>query len=159
MITVTIIAIIASVVVPMLNDDNRVRLMAAAGILSSDIELAQVMTLSYPKDPVIVRFDPENERYWLAFLSDPETPMSRNDTGQPYLVVFGEERAATAQGVGFRLNNVKDDALIFDAQGALVDFGSTPQIELNRGEAAITLAISASTGTITQLNGTLEDNK
>jgi prepilin-type N-terminal cleavage/methylation domain-containing protein len=159
MITVTVIAVVASVVVPLLKDDNQVRLVAAASLLSSDIELAQVMTLSYPKDPVIIRFDASNHQYWLAFQSDPETPMSRSDTGRPYLVRFGEDRAATAQGVEFKLSEVKDDALVFDAQGALADFTAAPKIELNRGDAAITLLISASTGTIRQADGALEENK
>lgn len=159
MITVTIIAVVASVVVPMLNDDNHVRLVAAAGVLSSDIELAQVMTLSYPKDPVIVRFDTANKRYWLAFASDPETPITRNDTGEPYLIVLGEGRAATAQGVEFKISDIKDDALVFDAQGSLVDFNATPKIELDRGDVAITMLISASTGTIRQADGTIEAKK
>jgi prepilin-type N-terminal cleavage/methylation domain-containing protein len=159
MITVTIIAVVASVVVPMLNDDNHVRLVAAAGVITSDIELAQVMTLSYPKDPVIVRFDPANRRYWLAFASDPETPITRNDTGQPYLIVLGEGRAVTAEGVEFKISNIKDDALVFDAQGSLVDFNATPKIELNRGDLAITMMISASTGTITQTDGAIEASK
>lgn len=152
MITVTIIAIVASVVVPMLKDDNRVRVIAAAGLISSDLELAQVMTISYPKDPVVVRFDPENHVYWLAFASDPETPIARNDTGQPYRVVLGESRAITAQGVNFELKDVADNMIQFNAQGGLMEFTSAPEIVLTRGDSSISLGIAASTGTITQVD-------
>lgn len=156
MITVTIIAVVASVVVPMLKDDNRVRVIAAAGLISSDLELAQVMTISYPKDPVVVRFDPENRAYWLAFASDPETPIARNDTGQPYRVVLGESRAITAQGVSFELKDVADNTIEFNAQGGLMEFASAPEIVLTRGDSSMSLAIAASTGTITQIDSAVE---
>ena len=53
LITVTILAVVASLAAPMFSDDDRLRLMAAGGVLSSDIELAQVMTISYPDQPVV----------------------------------------------------------------------------------------------------------
>jgi prepilin-type N-terminal cleavage/methylation domain-containing protein len=156
MITVTIIALMAALVVPLMGDDNRVRLIAATSVLRSDIELAQVMTMAYPQDPVVVRFDADKQTYWLAFQSDTETPISRVDNGEPYVVQFGAGRAMTADGVQIELSQVLNDTLTFNAQGGIVDFTDSPMIELSRGGSALTLAVAPTTGTITELEGDLE---
>ena len=159
LVTITIIAVVAAIVAPVFSDDDRLHAMAAASVLSSDIELAQVMTISYPQDPVVVRFDAPNRTYWLAYAATPETPLSREDTAEPYLVTFGEGRASTAFGAQIALDGVASDTLKFNAQGGLVDFTASPLIELTRGESAITLAIAPTTGTITEMNGKIEDVK
>ena len=153
MITVSIIALAAAVVLPLLGDDNRVRLIAGASVLRSDVELAQVMTMSFPQDPVVVRFDGAKPAYWLAFQSDPETPILRADNSEPYYVEFGAGRTLTAEGVQMTLSDVLSNTITFNAQGGLVDFTASPMLELSRGGTSITLSIAPTTGTITELDG------
>jgi len=150
LVTVVIIAIIATAVAPAFTNDNHLRLVAAVNVLSSDLELAQVMTISYPDSPVVVRFNPDKQMYWLAYASDPDNPITRAGTGEAYLTVMGQGRAASAQGVTLKLDDVANDTIEFNAQGGLVDFTGKPMIQLNRGDASITLSISPTTGTTTE---------
>jgi len=150
MMTITIIIVAGALVLPKLSDDTQLRLVAAASILTSDIELAQVMTISHPGDPVVVQFDPEQEHYWLAYADDIDTPIPRPDNGRPYLIVFGQDRARSAAGVSLRLTEVTDNTLAFDAQGGVADISARPVIRLRLGTRFIDLQIAPTTGTITQ---------
>jgi prepilin-type N-terminal cleavage/methylation domain-containing protein len=153
LITVAIIALVGALIVPALRDDARLRLLAASSILTSDIELAQVMTISQPATPVVITFDPDRNRYWLALDSDPATPIPRADTGAPYLVVFGQGRAASAAGVTFTTAGITGDVLTFNAQGGVEDITGAPCITLTAGAHSTSLDIAVSTGTITQTDG------
>jgi len=157
LITVTILAVVASAVTPLFSDDDRLRVMAASSVISSDLELAQVMTLSYPDQPVVVRFHADKQMYWLAYAFDPETPIVRPTTGEPYVVVIGQGRASTAESVSFSVADLTDDGIEFAASGALANFTATPKIELSRNGTALTLTISPNTGTITEHDGTIAD--
>ncbi len=150
MMTITIIIVAGALVMPKLSDDTQLRLVAAASILTSDIELAQVMTISHPADPVVVHFDPDNDQYWLAYADVPGTPIPRSDNGRPYLIVFGQDRARSAVGVSLRLTEVSDNTLAFDAQGGVADISAQPVIRLSLGTRFIDLRIASTTGTITQ---------
>lgn len=155
LLTVSIIAAVAAIVLPMFNSTNRVRVMAAASILASDIELAQVMTISSPNNPMVVRFDPATHTYWLARASDTETPILRDGSKEPYLVTMGQGRAVGALGVWMTLDEMPGDMLGFNAQGGLADFTSVPAIRLDCGGSMITLTIAPTTGTIIQKDGEL----
>jgi prepilin-type N-terminal cleavage/methylation domain-containing protein len=157
LITITILAVVASVVTPMFSDDNRLRLLAASSVIASDIELAQVMTISYPDQPVVVRFDASKQMYWLAYTLDPETPILRENTGEPYVVVIGQGRASSAQHVGLTIADMTNDGLEFAASGGLAYFTAAPKIELSRNGAALTLTISQNTGSITEHEWTIAE--
>lgn len=155
LLTVAILALIAATVTPMLNDDRGLRVVAAARILSSDIELAQVLTIAKPSEPVVVRFDAAKNTYWLAYAYDTETPLPRPDNGEPYLVELGVGRARSALGVSLSLADVTNDMIEFESSGALIDFATTPMIELGSGGSAITLSISPMTGSILEQQGSI----
>ena len=151
MMTITIIIVAGALVTPKLSDDTQLRLVAAAGLVTSDIELAQVMTISHPTDPVVVSFDPINDRYWLAYANAPGVPIPRSDNGRPYLVTFGQDRARSAIGVSLDLTQMKGNVLGFDAQGGIADISAQPVIRLLLGSSFIDLQIASTTGTITQV--------
>ena len=67
LVTLTIIAVVAAMVLPAFNNSERGRLIAATRILRADLELAAVMTITDPANPVVVRFDPIAGQYWLAY--------------------------------------------------------------------------------------------
>jgi hypothetical protein len=153
MVTIAVLAVAAAVIVPGVSNNDRLRLMAAANVMTSDIELAQVMTISFPNDPIVVRFDPDNATYWLARPADPETPILRDDNGQPYLVVLGEQRASSAAGVAFTLSDVAADTLTFSALGGMADLTSAPSVTLRIDTRWIRLDVATTTGTITEVAG------
>jgi len=153
LVVVTIIAVVAMAVLPGFREDSRLRVMAAASIIASDIEYAQVLNIAHPEDPVVVRFDPAKGQYWLADSNAPSDPIPREDTGEPYLVVLGEGRAQAAAGVTFELIDLPSDTLVFDSQGGLTDFTLQPQIVIRMLDKAITLSIAPTTGSITETDG------
>ena len=148
MITLTVIASLVVLVTPMLRSDQRLRVMAAATILTSDIELAQTMTISEPEKPVSVVFNKMNNSYWLAYSETIGTPISREPSGTPYIVVIGAGRAVAAAGVGISTRYLQADILTFNAQGGLTELGWDPEIELKMGQLTFRLTVSATTGII-----------
>ena len=95
--TITIVAVLAAVVLPQLTDDGRLRLSAASSVLISDIELAQMMTITHPDRPVLVWFDTQ-DTYWLAYADTPKEPILRPGTTAPYVVQLGKGRMFSAAG-------------------------------------------------------------
>ena len=92
MMTLTIIAVMATVLIPRMGDGGRVRLIAGSRVLSSDIEMAQIMTISNPTAPIVVKFEPSSSTYWLAPADDPDNPILRPGATQLYRVTFGAGR-------------------------------------------------------------------
>lgn len=150
LIALTVMATIAAVVAPMLGDDSRLRVMAASSIIASDIELAQVMTIAHPDQPVVVRFDANTNSYWLAYSATPNTPLPREDNGESYIVTLGEGRARGATGVTFALEQATNDTISFAAHGGLTDFTQTPLVKVSKGMRGIQLAVAPNTGSITE---------
>ncbi len=153
LVVVTIIGTAAVLVLPSFNDDTRLRLMAATAVMTSDIEYAQVMTISRPDDPVVIRFDPPRNQYWLSLESAPGTPITREGDGEPYLVTMGQGRASTATGVTFTVTGMDADTLIFNPQGGLEDFANAPVITLSLTGQTTRIDIATSTGSITETAG------
>lgn len=155
MVTVAIIAVMATVLLPRLQDQGRLRLIAGSRLLSSDIEMAQIMTISNPARPIVVKFEPTLGIYWLASAADPGTPILRPGAGQLYRVKFGEGRGRTARGVTIDLTGVPpdDNILSFNERGGMTDPTVHPQIRLMHGSRWITLSISTTTGSITETYG------
>jgi prepilin-type N-terminal cleavage/methylation domain-containing protein len=150
LVTLTVIAAIAAVVMPLMSDDSRLRVMAASSLVTSDIEAAQVMTIATPDKPVVVRFDPDTSTYWLAYATTPDTPITRDDTGEAYQVTLGQGRARAAGGVNITLESVTANTITFAAHGGLNDFTATPVIRLARNAQGIQLTIAPNTGSITE---------
>ena len=151
LVTITIIVVAASLVIPQLRDDSRLRLIAASQVLASDIEMAQVMSMSSPDKAVVVRFDPGNDKkYWLAYASDPTTPIQLPDTQYDYVVVLGEGPARGAIGVTISLSDVPGDVLGFNALGGIDDPTTLPEITMMLDGRWIKLSIAPTTGTITE---------
>lgn len=154
LIAVAVLATIAALLVPTSSHVNdRARLNAASWILASDLEVAQILSITSPGDPVVVRFDPPNARYWLAYSSDPDEPLIRADTAEPYIVTLGEGRAATAVNVLMQTRNMSNNTVRFDPHGGLSNFNSTPAIIFRMRDnefPQMQLTISPMTGTVSE---------
>lgn len=150
LVTVVIAATLAAIVSPMFSDDSRLRVMAASSIVASDIELAQVMTISRPDKPVVVSFDADGATYWLAYASSPGTALTLAGATEPYEVTLGEGRARGAAGVALAIADMTSDRIAFAAHGGLIDFTTTPLVKLTSGERGIQLAVTPATGSIVE---------
>ena len=153
MVTVTIIVVMAAMIIPNLPDDAQLRLIAGSRLLSSDLEMAQIMTIANPEEPIVVKFEPSLGRYWLAEADDVDTPIKRPGSTGAYLVEFGKGDARSASGVSMGLTGITDDTIAFSAQGGIEDFTSSPEIKLLHGTRWIKLTISPTTGSIKETAG------
>lgn len=154
MVAVTILVVAAVMVLPEISDHSRMRLMAAARVLTSDLELAQVMTISDPSKPVVVCFIPGEARYFLAYAETPTVPIKRAGTNDDYEVILGQGRAAGAAGVSIFLTDMDGDQLAYDVHGGLVNITKSPVITLAMGTRWIKLRIAPTTGTISETSDT-----
>jgi len=153
LLTVSILATLTALAVPLMADSDRVRVRAAVDVLISDLELAQIMNISFPADPVVVRFDPAGSRYWIADADTPNTPINREDTGEPYLVELGVGRAAMAEGVTLQIADMSGNQVVFNSQGGLNNFSAAPIMTLSIEGESISISIAATTGSIFETTG------
>lgn len=151
--TTTIVVVAAFLIVPRFGDERRARLIAASRMLESDLEYAQVLSITNPATPVIVRFDNDTNRYWLAFADNPETPIGRPEDGSPYLVTLGQGRTGSAQGVSLELATSGLTGIQFNSYGGVENSSIAPQISLSLNNAWTGLAISPTTGRISMTSG------
>ena len=153
MVVVAIAAVLATMVLPLMRNDERLRLIATASLLHSDIEFAQAMSIAQPSLPLLVKFDANANQYHIANYAAMNTPIVRDDTGEPYLVTLGVGRATAANGVDLEIEAMIADSLLFDTHGGLLDFSSTPVITLTTDAEWLQLTIDPTTGTITETSG------
>lgn len=148
-VTITLIASMAALIIPATNGDNLLKAKAVANVLRSDIELAQVLTMTDPANPVVLQFDPTGTAYWLAESSAPHIPIKLDNRGELYMMTIGMGRLATGHGVTIDAGALPDGQLAFDMNGAVWPPMSTPVIMLNAGDAWVQLEIAPMTGTVT----------
>lgn len=146
-ITIALIGIIVVAVIPTVRPEEHVKLIAASSILASDLEYAQSASLASPGDPVIVRFEVEQSRYWLALQSEPDTPIARPGSSDPYEVVYGEGDADDLWGLTISLVNVADGTITFDAFGRVMQ-ADDPRITLANEAGDVRVRVRAGTGSV-----------
>lgn len=147
MIVVLIIAVIAALAVPMASRDAPAKLRAAALMLQADLDFARMASITHGDDPRVVVFDPDEQRYHVATMSDPDTPVTNPADRLPYRVTFGQGRARNVQnvtiaGTSFGQLNQQGDEV------HQIGFGIYGQLTQN-DDATITLACQDHTITLT----------
>ena len=150
LITIGVIGVATALVVPTMRDESRLRLMAAATVVASDLEAAQTMTISNPSNPIVIRFDAPNATYWLAEAATPTIPIVRTDTGQPYVVVLGDGRGMSAEGVDFTTDGLTDATIEFNSAGGLAELMASPSVRFAANDLWIRLDVSSITGVVTE---------
>ena len=157
MIAVAVMGILALAVLPGFSSDAPLRLIATSNLVTSDVEYAQAATLNSPTDPVVVRIDGRNEQYWLALASDPETPISRPDSEEPYVVEFGSRGDDILAGVTISASNCQTEGTLqFDAFGRLAQFDDIA-FQLTNESGDLYVIVTASTGSVSISNDPLPD--
>lgn len=140
LIVVTVVAIIASMVGPMLGDTAAAQLRAAAQMVVADLEFAQLASVSHGEDTRVVVFDTANATYYIGTQTSPTTPLVNPIDGKDYLVQFGSGRASA-------LNDVSISAYALGGDDH-IGFGIYGQLDQTVA-ASITLAAAGNTVTIT----------
>ena len=112
------------------------------GKLESDLSYARSMTLADPSDPVIVKVDPVQSRYWLARESAPDTPIVHPLTRKDYVVATGDGASGAMKRVKVVATTIEEGgALAFDHVGVLKQ--QTPAIvRLHVGKSFFDIEVS-----------------
>lgn len=146
MMVLAILALATMLALPSWGSDASLRADAAARLLRSDIEYAQVHSIANPDAPVGVVLAPDGSGYWLARSGSPQTPIVREDTDEPYRVTFGEGRATFTAGVSAHVEQLQDGMLLFDALGGLANPAADPAYLLSCDEDRVRMTVRAGTG-------------
>lgn len=88
----------------------------------ADLSYAKSLSIADPSDPVILKVDPDTNKYWLAKNSTPDTPITNPSTKKPY-VVEGHG-GSTATGAMKKIEILAtdfngDQVLKFDSVGTM----------------------------------------
>src|SRR5262249_35161651 len=119
MISVVVLAIVTMLVIPDDKGAAAQELDSAAGRLQADVAFARSRSVARPDEPVVLKIDPTNNRYWIAKQSSPDTPITHPLTGMPYLVQFGNSGVPDGKHITLQtLDLGGDNVLAFDSSGA-----------------------------------------
>lgn len=132
MISLVVVAILIVLSAPDDEAEDAVEGRRATEQFEADVAYAKSYTMARPDDPLILKVDVANNRYWLARLSAPDTPILHPQTKKPYLVQFGAADGSASQKVKLiGVDMAGDNVLAFDATGstdqtaaAIVQFSS-----------------------------------
>jgi Tfp pilus assembly protein FimT len=148
LIVIVTLAILASIVVPMAAQAESTRLLGAARLMVIDIEFAQLQSISRPDDPCLLRIDQDSNRYWIARVSDADTPIIDPGSLEPLLGQFGAGRGAAFSGVsiaGYSLDG--DTELRFNGVG-IPDQSADATIDLAGDADRMRITIAAGSGKV-----------
>jgi prepilin-type N-terminal cleavage/methylation domain-containing protein len=146
-----IMAVTTSLILPFAGDNDVSRLRAAAELLAADIEDVQGRSLAEPGAPTSLLVAEDGAGWHLALAEEPEEPILDIE-GRPLVRRFGADSLAGCTGVSLQVEDLPEDGLQFDDQGAPVALPGTIDFLLMAGdEPPLTLRVrvSASTGRVT----------
>ncbi|HKQ50608.1 MAG TPA: hypothetical protein VJZ71_21235 [Phycisphaerae bacterium] len=90
----------------------------AAEKFESDVAYARRASIARPDDPIVIKLDEANNRYWLASASSPNTPLTHPMSGDPYIVNLGTGASGEPQDVQLVAADFGGDAVLgFSATG------------------------------------------
>lgn len=153
LIVVVLLAIAGGLALPSLGDTRALRLREAARMLAADLEFAQSESIAHPDDPRLVKFDTAAQRYWIAPVSTPDTPVADPSNGRPFVTAFGTGRASGTSGVTLQAISLDGDNILkFDAYGGpdqTTDATIRLAVPSASGIMALTVRVKAGSGEIT----------
>lgn len=158
LVTLAVLAIIVLAVAPRTNPEEPMRLLGAASVLMSDLEYAQSATLARPGQPVVVRFDPKGAGYWLALENEPDTPIARPNSDDPYEVVFGVGDAEVLRGVSLDTALLPEELTLgYDAFGRLTSMVDQ-RLRLVNPTGEIEIEVRATTGSVRMVRAPVDSD-
>lgn len=149
LIVIVLLAIAAGLALPMLGDSKQLQLREAARLLAADIEFARNESIAHGGDTRLMKFDTNNNLYWIAPASTPDTPITDVVRQEPFLVAFGAGRASSLSLVTIQSISLGgDDELGFDAYGS-PDQSTTARVTLAAGAATLIVRVAPGSGEVT----------
>jgi type II secretory pathway pseudopilin PulG len=119
MMVVMVVAIVIAVALSTEDNVGKEKARLAAERFESDVAYARRASIARPDDPVVIRLDQVNNRYWLAAASSPETPLEHPFSGEPYIVNLGTGPSGEPQDVHLVAADFGGDAILgFNATGS-----------------------------------------
>jgi len=150
LIVVAIMAIIASLAVPMLKATDSSKLGAAAGVLVSDMEFAQAESITHSDSLRVVVFSTSvNNSYSLATAASTSTPITNPIGKLPYVVTFGQGAAAPLTGVTISSYSLNGDNILGFGMYGQLDQATNATVTLASGSNTITITLDATSGAAT----------
>jgi prepilin-type N-terminal cleavage/methylation domain-containing protein len=149
MIVIVILAILTIAALPDRESTIQAEGERAALMFEADVDYARSRSIARPDSPIGIKVAIGNNKYWLAPVVTPDTPIAHPQTGQPYVRQFG---AAGPDG----LKNVQitaldlggDDILKFDALGG-TDQQIPALVQFEAGLAAYETKVSPAAANVT----------
>ncbi len=142
-----IMAVLAALVVPLLGDNDALRIDVAKRLLINDLEHAQILAITNPEDVIGIVVDEDGQGWHIASLEDSAIPLSDSITGEPLEIELGSGPASSADAVYVETNAVSN-TISFNQYGGLSDFSQAIQLTLVSGEKSAIISVSPSTGNI-----------
>ncbi|MCH2132978.1 MAG: prepilin-type N-terminal cleavage/methylation domain-containing protein [Phycisphaerales bacterium] len=149
MMVVMIMATMAMFAVPMIRSSNAGALDAAARLLRSDLERAQVTAMACPDRRIGLRFDQDGGGWQLVDADAPGVALRDEYSGQPISIRLGQGRGQVAADVRLDPTGLAGEMLVFDPLGGLENPGPPARLRLRSDENTAAVRISAATGWIT----------
>ena len=146
-ITMVVLAIVAAVVLPVLDNGNGSRIAAAMILLRDDLEQARYRTVANPEQARALLLDEDGRGWRVVDPTQPSRTLQRDD-GSDWLVRAGEGRGAGMSDVELQLDGVDGLLLEFDQSGALLDRSAMPLFTVSCGQQQQVLRIGAVTGIV-----------
>lgn len=148
--TMTILAIVAAIALPMFGNSAGGKIAATAILLRDDLEQARFRSVANPAQPRAIVVDSDGLGWRLVDPSAPASAINRDD-GSEWVVRLGEDRAVGLDGVALALGGMGQEnqkMLAFDESGAVWDRSAQPRIRLSCSDRTQTLIIGAVTGIV-----------
>ncbi len=158
MITTMVLGIIVAATVPVAMTNERTFVTSAVRQLVSDLEYAQVRSITQPASPTTVAILADGSGYYLADADAPQTPMPLPEgtvgAGDPYAVTFGGYRALSLEGVTVEVISGGESqpeagyaTIEFDQYGRLVS-AEDALLEVAFAGSTARIRVAALTGTV-----------
>lgn len=143
-----IVVVVAAILTVVAISDSQSALSAqgerAAEQVAADISFARTLAISDPDstNPVIIKVDVDNNKYWVARKQTKDTPVAHPKTGKPYVVTFGEDGDPGFEHVDIVGTDFDGDVILeFDS------FGGTTQdaagiVQLTAGDVEYEVSVA-----------------
>jgi len=150
MLVVVIMAVVGALTLPTVIEQDDGAADAAARVLGSDLEHAQLLALARPDRRIGLSIDADGRGWQIVDADNPTTPLQdaldASDTPRVLAVRCGEGRAAVATDASVE---PAGDIIVFDPLGGLeVPGGSDRVLTVSSGDAVRVVSVRPDTGFI-----------
>ncbi|MBI5765121.1 MAG: hypothetical protein HZA51_16520 [Planctomycetes bacterium] len=155
---VVVVGIIIAVSLPDSDTKAKQEAATAAAMFESDVNYARGKSIADPTDPLVIKLDAANKKYWLAKKSSPDTPINHPQTGKPFETKYGKGGKKGLENVDIVGNDFGGDGVLgFDSVGN-IDQATSAVLQLSSKGASVEVIVkpaAARTTTSTTLTKTL----